>query len=264
MKLARLPLLALLALPALAIFANADAGKGHAKQVRYVGPHPIPKQYGGGVCHIEVPHVHVYVPADVKVQYRKVDDAYYFVGDPVAYGWDGPKYVYEGHHPIAVGEVVYDDDDGDDGDVEYCYIDGPHYHYYAPPEGVQFELKGDAYWYTGTFPQAYLDARPVYDPIDVVYEPMHYERPVVEVEPPIAWVGFQAGVVAPVAVVEGPHGHAHVEAAVVAPSLEVEIGVPAIVVGGGVIVEGHEHHHHDNGWHKGWHKRGHGRGKWHW
>ena len=47
----------------------------------------------------------------------------YFVGDPVAYKYDGPKHSYKGPHPIHVEAVV-----GGDPDVEYCYIEGPHFH----------------------------------------------------------------------------------------------------------------------------------------
>jgi hypothetical protein len=251
-----LVLFAIVALGVAGPLRGADAGKSKAKQVKFVGVHPIAKQHGGGVCHIEMPHVHVYMPTDVKVQYRVVDDGYYFVGDPVAYGWDGPKYVYEGHHPVAVGELVYDHRDHDD--VEYCYLDGPHHHYYEPAASLEFEVKGDAYWYVGDLPAPYIEARAELDPIDVVYEPIHYTRPVVVVEPPVAWVGF--------GVVGHSHGHAHGHAhADVSVGIAVE--VPTLVIGGGVIVGGH----HDNGHHKGWKKqkykgRGHGRrrGKWKW
>ena len=248
---------------------GANAAKGKGKQVRFVGEHPIPKKHGGGVCHIEVPHVHAYLPSDAKVQYRLVDDQYYFVGDPVAYGWDGPRYTYSGHHPVPVGEVVYDHRGHDD--VEYCYLDGAHFHTYAPSAEMSFELKGDAYWYVGDFPAAYVDARVELDPIDVVYEPIHYTRPVVVVEAPAAWVGFRYRVGGPVIVADDHvhvHDHGHVDAHV---GIGVAIEVPTIVVGGGVIVEDH-HHHHDNGWHKGHYKKGkwkgkkHGRrgGKWKW
>ena len=34
-------------------------------------------------------------------------------------------------------------------DVEYCYLDGPHYHYFEPPRAPDFKLAGDAYFYVG-------------------------------------------------------------------------------------------------------------------
>lgn len=259
----RLPLIILMLLVAVVAFA----GKHEGKQVRYEGPHPIPKEAGGGYCHIEVPHVHIYTPANVKLEYRDEDDGYEFVGDPIAYGWDGPKTAYYGHHPIET----------EDGHVEYCYIDGPHYHDFAPSADLKFELQGGAYWYVGDLPQAYVDARPTYDPIDTVYVKAHYDRPVVVVDsPPVAWVGLRYTVAAPEVVVHAdlpppprvevvePHVVAGVQ--VTAPSLTVEVGVPTLVVGGGVIVE-HDHRdhwRHDNGRHEGWHKHG-GRGHWkHW
>jgi hypothetical protein len=263
--------LVLFVLAAVALLAGAarPAAAG-PKQFRYVGIHPVPRGDGGGLCHIQGPHVHVYAPTDVKVQYRDHDGWNYFVGDPVAYGWDGPKHAYYGHHPVPVDVIVGDDHE----DVEYCYLEGPHYHAWAPPAGLQLELRGGAYWYVGDFPRAYVEARPVYDPIDVVYQPIVYPRPAVEVSvAPARWYG--AVVVAPAVVaaprVMVPPGHAHVppghvrggvgvDVFVPAPSLRVEVAVPTVQlgIGGGVIV--HDHHH-DGGRHKVKYKpRGRGRG----
>src|SRR5512139_3293680 len=116
----------------------AVAGK---KQVRYVGIHPIPKAEGGGFCNIEGPHVHIF--AANKLEYRDHRGANYFVGDPVAYGYDGPRHTYKGHHPIHVHAVVGDSDE----DIEYCYLDGPHYHSFAPPAGPDFEVVGGVNFY---------------------------------------------------------------------------------------------------------------------
>lgn len=257
----RLPIILLAAIAAVGTVTAADAGKGKGKQVKYVGVHPIPKGHGGGICYIEAPHVHVFAPTDVKVQYRLHDGHYYFVGDPVAYGWDGPKHSYYGHHPVDVDYVVGEGPDH----VEYCYLDGAHFHAYAPPPEVKFEVKSGAYWYVGDLPAAYVDARAELDPIDVVYEPIVYERPAVVVEAaPPAWVGFT--VAAPIVVDAHPgrgvghvkHGHVHggvgvgVGVEVVAPTLSVEVGVPGVVIDGG--------HHHHHGKYKGkgkWKSRGH-------
>src|SRR5215467_4278435 len=177
--------LALLALPAIA----------GLKQVRYVGIHPLPKSEGGGICYIEGPHIHVF-DAD-KIQYRDHRGSNYFVGDPVAYGYDGERYAYKGHHPIHVAAVVGDDDPDD----VYCYINGPHYHYFAPPEGPEFRLEGGAYFYVGDPPRAYVEARPAMMRINTVYQPLVYDRPVVTVDAPVGWIGARAEFVAPVAVV---------------------------------------------------------------
>lgn len=270
----RIPIIALFAVAAAATIGSlpADAGKGRGKgkQVKFVGVHPIPKGHGGGVCHIEAQHVHIYRPSDIKVQYRFHDDHYYFVGDPVAYGWDGPRHTYYGHHPVAVDVVL-----GDEGDhTEYCYLDGAHFHAYAPPPQLEFEVQADAHWYVGDMPEAYVSARAELDPIDVVYEPIVYARPVVVVEtPPPMWVGVRYAVVAPVVVVDSPkvkvrgrghhHGHADAEVHLVAPSLSIEVGVPSVVIDthvhGGVFVESHGHHKHKK--HKR-HKHKGKRGKW--
>jgi hypothetical protein len=207
----------LVALPAM-----ADHPK-YGRQVRYMGIHPIPKSEGGGMCYIEGPHVHIY--AANKLEYRVHDDDNVFVGDPAAYNWDGPKYAYKGPHPMEV-----DADEGGDPDVEYCYIDGPHYHYFHPPEGPDFKLVGDTYFYVGTPPAAMIQARPSYVGINAYYRPFAYTRPVVAVEAPVGWVGARAEFVGPGVVVGGP--------AVVAPGIAVGVGVQVPSVQLGVQIGG--------------------------
>lgn len=168
------------------------------KQVRYVGIHPLPASEGGGFCYIEGPHVHLY-EVD-KLQYRDHHGAHYFVGDPVAYGYDGPRVAYKGHHPIHVNVVVGEPEPHD----EFCYLSGPHYHYFAPPPGPEFQLTGDTYFYVAAPPRAYVEARPAMMKIDAVYQPLVYERPVVAVAAPVGWIGARAEFVAPVVVVTPP------------------------------------------------------------
>jgi hypothetical protein len=252
----------------LAATSVADGGK---HQVRYVGIHPIPKSEGGGICYIEGPHVHVYA-AD-KLQYRDHRGENFFVGDPVAYGYtqqDGPRHVYKGHHPIHVDAVVGDGDP----QTEWCYIDGPHYHYFAPVEGPEFKVEGDAYFYVGEPPRAYIAGRPTYMKINTVYQPLVYERPVIAVDAPHGWIGARAEfiapgvVVAPGAAVVAPGGAIVTPGgAVVTGGVGVSVGV-GVGVGGGVIVgappvivrerpviiEREHHEHHDNGRHRGWDK----------
>jgi hypothetical protein len=271
MKRILLPLIVALASVAVAHDAQAD----HRRQVRYVGIHPIPHEYGGGTCYIEVPHVHIYMVPDAKLHYRDHRGSLYFVGDPVAYGYDGPRYAYNGPHPIRVDAVVGDDDD----DEEYCYITGPHYHTYepAPVLSADFKLDGGAYWYVGTPPRAFVEARPVYTKVNAYYTPLHYDRPVVEVDaPPPGWIGASVEFVPPVAAVEVRAPSIEVEAPVLVappppvvhgavgfeahvgvalPSVDVHLGGPAVIVGSPppreVIIV---HDHHDNGRHRGWYK----------
>jgi len=205
-----------LAVPA----AMADPGK----QVRYAGIHPIPKAEGGGICYIEGPHVHIY--AANKIEYRVHGNDNVFVGDPVAYGWDGPKHAYKGPHPVHVEAVV-----GGDPGVEYCYLEGPHYHHFEPPEGPDFKVAGGAYFYVGQPPRAFIDARPTYVGINTTYRPLVYARPVVEVEAPVGWIGARAEFVGP-GVVVAPDARVGAEVHVPAPSVHigVEIGGPAVIV----------------------------------
>jgi hypothetical protein len=231
----------------------AQAGSARADQVHYIGVHPI---VGGGFCYIEGPHVHVFAPAKSKAQikalYRVHDGSYYFVGDPVAFGYKGPKKNYYGHHPVAVDVVV--GEPMPQHDTEWCYIDGPHYHYFVPPADVKFVVDGGAYWYAGTYPPEYEhDRAAIVEVTPAVYAPIVYERPVITVVPPAVYLG-------PVVEVHG-HGHGHgvvgvgvgvgvsagVEVHVPAPTIEVGVGV---AVPGVIIVDEHKHHH-DNGWHKG-------------
>lgn len=240
---------------ALLMVGLVGTASAETKQHRYVGIHPIAKAYGGGMCHIEAPHVHVYAPIDAKVQFRDHDGYQYFVGDPVAYQWDGPKYAYYGHHPVPVHVLVGDTRE----DVEYCYLDGAHYHAWQPPAGMDVKVHAGAYWYTGDFPETYAKGKVVYDPIDVVYEPIVYTRPVVVVEaPPPGWYGI--GIVDIHANGNGyrkpRHGRGHVgggiEVVVPAPAVRVEVGLPSvhIGVGAGVVVGGGRGHGHDHWKHK--------------
>lgn len=209
---------------ACATVSPAVAGKKYGKQVRYAGVHPVPKGEGGGMCHIEGAHVHVF--AANKLEYRLHDDDYVFVGDPVAYGWDGPKHAYKGNHPVHVEAVV-----GGPPDLEYCYLNGAHYHHFEV-EDPQVKVVGGAYFWVGTPPPVYVEARPQYVAINATYEPIRYTRPVIEVAPPAGWV--QVDVAAPVVVAPRPAvvvPRGRVQAGV---SVDVHIPVPTLSVGIGV------------------------------
>ena len=227
------------------LFVTPASAKKYGHQVRFAGIHPVPKSEGGGICHIEFPHVHIY--AANKLEYRTVADNNVFVGDPVAYGWDGPKYAYKGAHPVQVNVIAGTPEPM----VQYCYINGPHYHYFEPPDGPDFQVVGGAYFYVGDPPQAMIDMRPQYVGINAVYEPMVYTRPVVEVEAPTTWVMMRPAfmVTAPSAAVvvdPGPPGHAYgrrgrgdVEVVGgVGVSAGVQVSVPVPTIGIGVHVGG--------------------------
>jgi hypothetical protein len=224
------------------VFVTPASAKKYGKQVRYAGIHPVAKGEGGGICHIEFPHVHTY--GANKLEYRVVAENNVFVGDPVAYGWDGPKYAYKGAHPIQVNVIAGTPDPY----VHYCYLSGPHYHYFEP-EAPGFEVRGDAYFYVGEPPQAMIEARPAYVGINAYYEPLVYTRPVITVEPPSGWIMVRPAfvVATPGVVVEGPRGRAgvgvvggvgvsagvSVHVPVPTVSVGVQVGGPAVIVGGG-------------------------------
>jgi hypothetical protein len=205
-----------------ALAASASAKKW-GKQVRFAGIHPVAKVEGGGICHIEFPHVHTY--AANKLEYRVVAENNVFIGDPVPYGWDGPKYAYKGAHPVQVNVHV----DAPDPYVHYCYLSGPHFHYFEP-EMPGFEVRGDAYFYVAEPPPAMIEARPAYVGINAVYTPLVYTRPVIEVEPPSGWIMVRPGFVieAPVVVAPAPRGRAQVVGGV---GVSVHVPVPTISIG---------------------------------
>jgi hypothetical protein len=235
----------------------AYSSAAQARTVEYVSQHPVPHKFGGGFCYIDVPHVHNYPPDDPRM-FRETNGQLYFVGDPAPFDYDGPRYTYYGAHPVAEAEVRL-------GHPVYCYLKGPHYHWYQPPPQAQFQLNGGAYWYVGPFPHAYYDERPRYGVINEAYAPMPYARPVVDVQvaPPM----FRADIA-----IGGPGWGAHaVVGAPLAPApvmvapapMPVQIGVGinigGPVVGGPAVIERREiieeRYHHDHGRHEGWRER---------
>ena len=211
-----------------------------AEQIQFTGAHPIPSAVEGDFCYIEVPHVHIYEPDDAELLYRQHDEHHHFVGDPVAYGFDGPKHTYYGHHPIQLDVSVHVD--VHTPVVEYCYLDGPHFHHHPPPVDINFELKGGAYWYIGKYPRPYLRKRKRLRRINVVYEPIAYVRPKVIVEAPVGYLGpvVEVNIDAPVVEVEAPARRVRAGAAVRAgvdidvhipvPSVSIDVSVPGVVV----------------------------------
>jgi len=165
--------------------AAADPRSSH-KQVSYVGVHPIPQRTGGGFCNIEGPHVHIYLPDQADVLFRVVGGSYLFVGDPIAYGYDGERHAFYGPHPVPVDELVDRPHDQHDGTV-FCYLEGPHYHVYVPPLTMRFAQRGGAYWYIGEWPSTFQTEGPRYAKINVVYKPLLYSRPVVTATAPVEY-----------------------------------------------------------------------------
>jgi len=233
---------------AVSLLVLVYAGVARANVVEYVSQHPVPANVGGGFCYINVPHVHDYPPADVRL-YRETRAGYYFVGDPVPHAYDGPRYSYYGPHPVTEARVEFD------GPV-YCYIQGPHFHWYQPPARASFEFSGGAYWYVGTFPPAYYQDQPRYVGINEVYGPMPYARPAVDVH--AAPGGFHGEIVVNrpglrTGAVVG--GSATPPPPMPSPAPAVQVGVDINIGGGPIVVEQrgvverretmerHDHHH---------------------
>lgn len=242
-----------------------------AHQVEFVSPHPVPHKFGGGFCSIEVAHIHNYQPADPRL-YRQANGRLYFVGDPSPFGYDGPRYTYYGSHPVPEAQVHF-------GQPVFCYLKGPHAHWYQPPQKAQFHLSGGAYWYLGAFPRSYYDERPRYAVVNDAYAPVLYTRPVVDVAvaPPAVQAHISLGgpgwgahavigtPVQPVAVLPPPPPPPPPPAPVAGPAVQIGVGIhlgapgPVMVAPAGVIYEDHHHGRprHDHGRHAGWRNQPH-------
>lgn len=236
-------MLSLLSMWAITVGAAATADTA---LVEYYGPHPIELEGAGpehGMCFIEGPHFHSYTPAK-KTEVLYVHDGPYwsFVGDPTEYEprYDGPSYVYYGHHP-----VWWTHEPGH----HYCYISGPHHHWYEPAHDVTFVEKGGAYWYTGAHPAWYHPKDKVYLAVDEHYH--HHDvivRPAVVVAPPVGWIGVTVDFGPAVLTIGAPPRPPPVQVIEVHDVYEV-------------------HEHHDHHWPPAWghykheHKHKHGRGK---
>ncbi len=265
----RLLLLAFLAFVTLMPWKGADlqaAPAERASQVRFVGMHPVAKSQGGGYCYLEFPHIHRYVPDQIEL-YQQIDGEYIFVGDPVPFGYEGPKSSWYGHHPVV---LAVDRDATVPRPPIFCFIPGPHYHEYGVARGPDYEIQDDAIFYVGVIPPEVVRVRPRMEKVyEAAYRPYVKMRPTVVVTtPPPRWEGtiwvISTG---PRAVVSGPRVVVDTPNVVVV-SPGIHVGGPTMVIGGPTVYhvdDHHDHHgkhgkqkkHHDNGKHKGWHKEKH-------
>jgi hypothetical protein len=251
--------------------------RAEARPVHFYGPHPIAQKFGGGYCYLDGPHIHIYAPDHMQL-YNDVGGELVFAGDPTPFGYEGPHFTFYGPHPVpGVPGIVY------------CYIDGPHYHPYAPPEGPDYRMQGDVAFYIGAYDPVYYRERPHREKqVSVIYRPYVAQRPVVTVAPPVEWHGsvwvappaveVRAGVVMPPPPVAGVSVEVQAPGIYVAPpaaGVHVQVGAPPpvyvaprpvyvqpqpVYVGAPrpvYIEREHEHEHewrHDNGRHEGWYK----------
>lgn len=240
---------------------------GVRQKTRFMNAHPVSAPRNG-FCYIDVPHFHDYAP-DKPALYQPAGDQVVFTGDPVPFGYDGDKVVYYGHHPVPLPE------DAGFGAVPptFCFMKGPHYHNYQPPEGPGYKVKDKVIFYVGVVPPDLAQRRPQIErAMEVEYRPFAAQRPQVVVVPPPEWQGtvwipppvVVAAPAAPVVVAPAP---AQVVVAppqptvVVAPprpTVVVTPPQPAVIVAPAPVI-------HMGGWKgkgKGW--KGRGKGWKHW
>ena len=229
-----------------------------AEAVLYIHPHPVDPAVGKGMCHIEGPHVHAYAP-HAAVLYTRVNQHYAFVGDPVEFDDKHEKYPYYGHHPL----FWLENGDGAFGAQEYCFITGPHYHWYQPPAEIKFTLKGGAYWYLGDHPSWYASRWPRrHRRMTRYYARVTVPHPTVTIEPPSGFIGLYIGPTGP-----RPYGVVAAGVGFRGPGVSVGGGVglnirlPGVGVlfgGGGGRVRRHRDHGYGPGWgHRGGYRKKH-------
>jgi hypothetical protein len=117
---------------------SAEAHRG--AHVAYFGAHPV---HGGSWCNDGAQHYHDFEPEDYYL-YSEYDGVLYFIGDPVDFGWSGDTHAYWDHHRLDVPV------NGRSLSVGYCYLPGPHHHYFAPPVTSYYHIhnyNGLAYYY---------------------------------------------------------------------------------------------------------------------
>jgi hypothetical protein len=256
------------------------AGPARAELVRFDGPHPIAPKVMRGMCHIEGPHFHDYVPHKT-VLYVQAPDGWAFIGDPTEFEVEVPRYAYYGHHPVFWATAG----PGHRPGAHICYITGPHHHWYPPPPELRFVSRGGAYWYVGAMPPGYVRRWHRRSPMDDYYGSVTFlvPRPVITIAPPEGYVGFYAGpgyyhrrghlrggVGVGVHVVAPPPPSVSIQIGAPPPPVSVAPGPYVRVKGGppphapawGVRGRGRVHVHGDGAVHVGGHG-GHGKkGKW--
>jgi len=154
-----------------------------------VDGNPIPAQAGGGFCYLDGAHRHHYSPLPAPL-YQSVASAAVFVGDPTPFGYEGQRFTFYGQHPIAASDSLW------------CFLDGPHFHYFEAPRSALFRFVDAVAFYVGAAPRA--EGRKGVESasrVAAVYAPWVTLRPRVSVTPPPEWHGrrWASAAVLPVA-----------------------------------------------------------------
>ncbi|MFW6067675.1 MAG: hypothetical protein ACOC97_04995, partial [Myxococcota bacterium] len=116
----------------LVVLFVGPAGPARAEARPYRGPHPVDDR--GGWHFEQDVHVHDTLPLGSE-PFGEVEGVLVFLGDPLAYGYDGAVWAYDGIHPIPLGDA-------------YCGLRDVHRHPF-PPEGDFRRDDGDTYRYVG-------------------------------------------------------------------------------------------------------------------
>jgi hypothetical protein len=121
--------------------------------VTYRGIHPV-SPHMGAFCYIKAVHVHRVAPADMRVYVVLPGQQNLFVGDPVALGYEGPRFGYFGPHPLVVPAAAPGGAPGTASGSPlmapiYCYLKAAHYHADPPPAARPFVEQAGVFWYMG-------------------------------------------------------------------------------------------------------------------
>src|SRR5262249_6076345 len=151
--------------------------------------------------------------------YQQVGEMEVFTGDPTPFGYEGDRHPFYGHHPVV----------SVNGEPVYCFIDGPHVHPFAAPDGADYKMTGGVAFYIGPFRRSYATIRPPREKVVTAeYRPYATFRPVIEVQPPPEWHG-EVWVAPPAIEVRAP--------GVVMGAPGVAVSAPGVVVNApGVVV----------------------------
>jgi len=123
---------------------SPTVARADGPMARYQGMHPL-SPHQGAFCYIDAFHMHRVPPPDQRVYLVLKDGTNVFIGDPVALGYDGPKFGYFGPHPLAIA-------DAQGLPPTFCYISGPHYHAAPQPPSPSLVEKDGVTWYLGALP----------------------------------------------------------------------------------------------------------------
>jgi hypothetical protein len=117
----------------------------------YVGSHPVNTPIAPGATWHDAggEHTHFYPPMDLRLFVRH-GRCYFFVGDPVDFGYAGATFAYHGAHPVAPAQGG-----------GWCFMIGTHGHAWGP-WSANFRVKGGVLWWPGPYDGYFATYWPYY------------------------------------------------------------------------------------------------------